>query len=194
MKSASIYKVSPILNIQFADIHLFFSTSLQVFSLIWNQVSWRENWKRVPGARSCWHRCLRFPLWSWSRFPLLRFHLPLSSLRRHQTPALRRVQRPPRLQSPQRPLRLCVWPASQVMLQTLLSHQGSLAWMTTKTPRRAKLTSTVLSVKSQSTPPPNSKHITAVWSTCDPDLYTFLHVLKSHLHFPLKFLEAKGFG
>lgn len=131
---------------------------MQLFSLIWNKPTWRRSWRTVPGAQLCWHRCLRFPRWSWSPSLLLRFHLPHSSQRPPQTRAPPRSRRPP---TPPRPR---ARPPRRAAMQTNPAQMGSHVQTMRRTPRRARLTFIVLSVKSQSTPSLSWKHITAVLS------------------------------
>lgn len=131
---------------------------MQLFSLIWNKPTWRRSWRTVPGAQLCWHRCLRFPRWSWSPSLLLRFHLPHSSQRPPQTRAPPRSRRPP---TPPRPR---ARPPRRAAMQTNPAQMGSHVQTMRRTPRRARLTFIVLSVKSQSTLSLSWKHITAVLS------------------------------
>lgn len=149
-------------NIQ---IHRHFLVFVQVFSLIWIQLSWKGSLRKVLEAPSCSHQYLRCPLLSWSPFPHLRFHLPRVSRKRRQTPAPWRSQKLQRLQTV---LVRAPSPAAEWTAPT-----GRHKQMRTKSPRRAKLISTALFVKSQSTPSHNWRRTTVVRTTALP-FYQFL--------------------
>lgn len=161
---------------------------MQLFSLIWNKPTWRRSWRTVPGAQLCWHQCLRFPRWSWSPSLLLRFHLPRSSQRPPQTLAPPRSGRPP---MPPRPL---ARPPRRAAMQTNPAQMGSHVQTMRRTPRRARLTFIVLSVKSQSTPSLSWKHITAVLSrkelAFETDLYLIWTATIQPLHCSLHQVQS----